>query len=63
MTNSEPLVSIICLCRNHQDFLIEALNSAWQQDYSNIELIIFDNASTDRSQDLIKDWIKKKQTY
>ena len=61
MTNSEPLVSIICLCRNHQDFLIEALNSAWQQDYGNIELIIFDNASTDRSQDLIKDWIKKNK--
>ena len=61
MTNSEPLVSIMCLCRNHQDFLIEALNSAWQQDYGNIELIIFDNASTDRSQDLIKDWIKKNK--
>lgn len=48
-----PLVSIICISFNHAKYLAEALNSVWDLDYSNIQLIIADDASTDDSQDLI----------
>lgn len=47
--DSKPLVSVICLCYNHEDYVIEALQSILNQTYSNIELIIIDDASTDKS--------------
>jgi glycosyltransferase involved in cell wall biosynthesis len=48
-----PLVSVICLCYNHARFLEETVNSVLKQTYSNIELIIVDDASTDKSVEVI----------
>ncbi|OXB05080.1 glycosyltransferase family 2 protein [Flavobacterium pectinovorum] len=53
-----PLVSIICLCYNHENFVIEALNSVLSQSYGNIELIIADDYSTDGSEKTIKNWLE-----
>ena len=44
-----PLVSIVCITYNHEEFIDEALASVARQTYPNIELIIIDNASTDRT--------------
>ena len=55
-----PLVSIICLCYNHENFVIEALNSVLSQSYGNIELIIADDYSTDGSKKTIKNWLKDR---
>ena len=55
-----PLVTIICLCYNQKDFVQEAVQSVIEQDYPYIELIIVDDASTDGSQDLIKDLARKR---
>jgi len=44
-----PLVSIICTTYNHEAFIDEALASIARQTYPNIECIIIDNASTDRT--------------
>ena len=55
MTN-QPLVSVICLCYNHANYVIEALNSVINQSYKNVELIVVDDCSSDNSQQLIKDW-------
>lgn len=54
-----PLVTVIALCYNHERFLLECLNAIDQQSYPNIELIIFDDASTDRSAHMIEEWLKK----
>lgn len=51
----QPLVSIICLCYNHEKFVAEALRSVFLQTYSNIELIIVDDASADDSVKVIED--------
>lgn len=48
-----PLVSIICVSYNHEQFVAEAIASVFSQTYSNIELIVVDDASTDRSTDVI----------
>jgi len=44
-----PLVSVICLCYNHQRFVREAVESVFNQSYKNIQIIIADDASTDHS--------------
>ena len=45
----KPLVSVICLCYNHQRFVREAVESVIKQSYKNIQIIIADDASTDNS--------------
>jgi glycosyltransferase involved in cell wall biosynthesis len=53
-----PSVTVICLCYNHADYVIESLNSVTDQDYKNIDLIIIDDASTDNSVLVIEGWLK-----
>ena len=51
-----PLVTIICLCYNHQEYILESLFSVINQDYPFIELIIVDDCSTDDSKAIIEKW-------
>ena len=57
-----PLVSVICLCYNHEKFVVEALNSVLNQSYQNIELIIADDCSNDDSKKVIVHWLKDHPT-
>ncbi len=58
MEKKNPLVSIICLCHNHETYVREALISVLNQDYASIELIIVDDGSTDKSVDKIESFLK-----
>jgi glycosyltransferase involved in cell wall biosynthesis len=49
-----PLVTVICLCYNHERFVKEALNSVLNQSYDNIQIIIVDDASMDSSASVIQ---------
>ncbi len=51
----QPLVSVICLCYNHQQFVREAVESVMTQTYPTIQLILVDDASTDESAEVIKE--------
>ena len=53
-----PLVSVICLSYNHEVYVVEALNSVINQTYSNIELLIADDCSSDHSVGVIQDWLQ-----
>jgi len=53
----KPLVSVICISYNHAPYIKEALESLFNQTYSNVEIIIADDASSDSSQDVIKELI------
>lgn len=49
----EPLVSIGLLTYNHEAYIEDCIAGLLQQDYVNIELIILDDASTDRTRERI----------
>jgi glycosyltransferase involved in cell wall biosynthesis len=44
-----PLVSILIPCFNNEAFVGEAIESALCQTYSNIEVIVVDDGSTDHN--------------
>jgi len=54
---SAPLVSVIAICYNHQDFVRNCLDSIATQTYPNLEVIVLDDYSEDGSLDVIKSWI------
>lgn len=51
---SLPMVSVICLCYNHEEFIVEAIQSVLNQTYPSIQLIVVDDGSRDRSVEVIK---------
>jgi glycosyltransferase involved in cell wall biosynthesis len=52
----EPLVSVVLCFYNEQMFLEEAIQSVLSQSYSNWELVLVDDGSTDESTQLAKDY-------
>jgi glycosyltransferase involved in cell wall biosynthesis len=52
---SNPLVSVICLCYNHEKFVKQAILSALNQTYSNVEVIVVNDASTDNSAAVVQE--------
>lgn len=57
--NPHPLVTIICLCYNHERFLAEALDSVLAQTYANLEIIVVDDCSTDGSVAVIERYLQR----
>lgn len=55
--NKFPLVTVICTCYNHEDFVIDTIKSVLNQSYSNIEIIIIDDYSIDNSVEKITSFI------
>jgi glycosyltransferase involved in cell wall biosynthesis len=59
MTGAPPLVSILIPSFNRRDYVLEALESVRLQDFSDYELIIIDDASSDGSPDVIEAWLRE----
>ncbi len=58
-----PLVSIIMNSYNSEAFLSEAINSVISQKYENWEIIFWDNASTDNSPKIVKNFNDSRIKY
>lgn len=57
--NKKPLVTVICICYNHESYVKQALNSIIEQTFKPIEIIIVDDCSGDNSALVIKNWLKQ----
>ena len=55
-----PLVSILLLTYNGQRFISEMLQSLLDQRYSNIEIVVSDDASTDRTVQIVSNFIQSR---
>jgi len=60
MIQNKPKVSVILTSFNHAKYLREAIDSALAQTFTDFELIIWDDASTDNSWDIIQSYTDKK---
>jgi len=60
-----PKVTIIIPTYNQEKYLKEAIDSCLKQDYSNLEVIVGDDCSTDGTENMMKEYLKKhkKITY
>ena len=59
MDSKQPLVSIIISCYNHQNYITQCIESIVRQTYTNIELIVIDDGSTDNSADILEQLSQK----
>ena len=60
-TNNTPLISIITCTFNSEKYLKKALESVQNQTYKNIEHIINDSYSTDKTLEIIRKYIEQNQ--
>src|SRR5690554_1413398 len=58
----KPLVSVIVSCYNHEAYIQQCLISILQQDYLNIELLVIDDGSNDRSVERIEE-LREKYSF
>jgi len=60
MKSKNPLVSVIMPVFNGDDFLLAALESIAFQDYPNLEIIVINDGSTDKSADVLGSFSKSR---
>ena len=56
---SKDLVSLMVPAYNQEDYIVDSLDSIYAQTYQEIELLIANDFSKDRTLDVIKDWVNK----
>lgn len=56
------LLSICCVSYNHASYIKECIESIWNNDYKNIEIIALDDGSSDNSLDILNE-LKQKSPF
>jgi len=59
--SNNPLVSILIPVYNRENMVATALSSAIAQTYPNIEIIVVDNCSTDRTYEVVQEYARRDQ--
>jgi len=60
---TKGLVSVIMGTYNHAHLIKDSLDSVWQQNYRPIELIIVNDGSEDKTEEIVKRWMPLYNTY
>jgi len=58
-----PLVSVVMNCRNGERYVRESIDSALQQTMSDLELVFWDNRSTDATAEIVKGYEDPRIRY
>jgi glycosyltransferase involved in cell wall biosynthesis len=58
---NNPKISILIPLYNHEEFIEQTLNSVLEDEYLNKEIIIINDGSTDKSDNIVKQWIYKNK--
>ena len=58
---NSPLVTVGLITYNSAEFIEETLDSIYNQDYYNIELIVSDDCSSDNTVELCREWISNHE--
>jgi glycosyltransferase involved in cell wall biosynthesis len=56
---AQPLVSVCMSAYNHEIYIAQAIDSVLAQSYPNIEIVIVDDASSDRSSEIIRQYVQR----
>jgi glycosyltransferase involved in cell wall biosynthesis len=62
-TNNVPAVSIVIPCYNAEKYLQECLDSIYRQSFSDFEIILINDGSTDATEEIIKNQTDKRIVY
>jgi glycosyltransferase involved in cell wall biosynthesis len=60
---SQPKVTVVIVCYNHEEFVTNALESVKAQSYTNLEIIIIDDCSQDNSVAVISEWLSNNKFF
>jgi len=58
---NHPLISVLLFCYNQEEFICQAISSLLDQDYPNLEVIISDDCSEDKTYEYICDFLESYQ--
>ena len=59
MSKKNSLVSMVVPAYNHEDYVVDCIESILGQDYPNLDLIVINDGSTDSTGEIIEAYIKK----
>jgi glycosyltransferase involved in cell wall biosynthesis len=62
-TNQNPFITVVIPTYNHAAFLSNCLQSVLGQTYTNLEVIVIDNHSTDDTEKIVASFADKRITY
>ncbi len=62
MKKELPLVTVVCLCYQHERFVAQSLQSVLDQDYPHLQIIVVDDGSTDGSVQTIEQFLSGHKT-
>lgn len=60
--NTNPLVTALVVSYNAEDYILDTLQSIYDQTYQNIELVLCDDASSDKTVELSRKWMEEHQS-
>ncbi len=58
---SQPLISVLMTTYNHEKYITESIDSITNQTYENLELIIINDGSTDKTEEKIQPYLENKK--